>query len=939
MDGFLPGQRWMSETEPELGLGMVLNATAHQVMIVFRASGTTRHYAIANAPLKRVRFREGDTIKGEGEKEYKVTGVLEENGLITYQAGDEQLPETLLSDLLSFSTPKERLLAGHVDETSSFDLRWRAVQLQHELRQSSVRGFTGGRIALIPHQLYIAQEVTSRLAPRVLLADEVGLGKTIESCLILHRLLLTGRVSRVLIVVPESLVHQWFVELLRKFNLWFAIFDEERCESIEESDPTANPFTDDQLIICSLGLLSTNPTRAQQAVEAKWDLLIVDEAHHLAWSPNAPSPEYLLVEQLARSTPGLLLLTATPEQLGEESHFARLRLLDPERFPDLGAYLEETKHYQEVASAAARLLEKKKPLKKDLKVLSGLLGETEPDLLTRLSSDQSRNEILNRLLDLHGTGRVMFRNTRAAMTNFPHRLPLPLLLESPGLDFLDVLHTEFLSDADPRLAKPAFEFKNDPRVLWLAEFLREEPQRKVLLICRYREKAQALEAALRERINTKIALFHEQLPLIQRDRNAAWFAEEDGAQILIASEIGSEGRNFQFAHHLVLFDLPLDPELLEQRIGRLDRIGQTEDIKIHIPYVRGSAHEVLVRWYHQGINAFARNLSAGNEFYTRFHERLLAVTETHQHPGFDDLINETIALRTELDKKLHEGRDRLLEMHSFKPAVAEQVIGRISEADLDQRLDKFLVDVFDEFGIHIEELGHRNFQLGAGDLFKDKIPALPEEGLVGTADRARAVARENIAFLTWDHPIITSLFDMVLGSEKGNSAFALWPNATAGGVMIEGVYVLETTAPPALHLDRYLPPTPIRVVLNHKRQELTREITPELLAANLKNGDPALLSQQVEDFGSLLPGMIRITQVIAEKQAKPIIEATIEKVRSSHAEEIQRLEQLRKQNPSIRQDEIDAAKKQMAEALEHLGKAAVRRDALRLIIASGPKAA
>src|SRR4029434_4691478 len=113
--------------------------------------------------------------------------------------------------------------SGNVSPSSVFDLRYRALQLQYERRRSPVRGFVGGRIGLIPHQLFIASEVTSRQNPRVLLADEVGLGKTIESCLILHRLLLTGRVQRVLILVPESLVHQWFVELLRRFNLWFSI--------------------------------------------------------------------------------------------------------------------------------------------------------------------------------------------------------------------------------------------------------------------------------------------------------------------------------------------------------------------------------------------------------------------------------------------------------------------------------------------------------------------------------------------------------------------------------------------------------------------------------------------------------------------------------------------------------------------------------------------
>ena len=106
--------------------------------------------------------------------------------------------------------------------------------------------------------------------------------------------------------------------------------------------------------------------------------------------------------------------------------------------------------------------------------------------------------------------------------------------------------------------------------------------------------------------------------MLQRDRNAAWFAEEDGARLLICSEIGSEGRNFQFAHHLVLFDLPLNPELLEQRIGRLDRIGQQEEIHLHVPYLTRSPQEVLCRWYHEGLNAFECNLEGGNELLHQF---------------------------------------------------------------------------------------------------------------------------------------------------------------------------------------------------------------------------------------------------------------------------------------------------------------------------------
>lgn len=928
---FTPGQRWFSETEPELGLGMVLASTGSQVTVVFRATGTTRVYSIEYAPLKRLQFRAGETIRGgEKDEQLKVTEVTEENGLLHYHCNGTVIPETLLSDQLSINTPRERLLAGHVDESGVFDLRSRTWQLLHEYRKSPVRGLVGGRVALIPHQLYIASEVTQRINPRVLLADEVGLGKTIESCLIFHRLHLTGRVSRVLILVPESLVHQWFVELYRRFNMWFAIFDEERCAAIEQHDPGANPFAENQLIIASIDLLAQKPARAQQAVEAGWEMLIVDEAHHLQWSAEAPSREYLIVEQLAQKAPTVLLLTATPEQLGEASHFARLRLLDPNRFADLEQYLREHGELELIAGIANKLIGGESLDEKELEKLASLFSIPVEEV--RQQAAGAPAELVKRLLDQHGTGRVMFRNTRAAMSGFPKRIPH--LYSLKGEKELDYLEDEFFSDLDPRAPQPDYEFEEDPRVEWLAGFLRSNPGEKVLLLCRYREKAEAIESALRDHINVKAALFHEKLPLIQRDRNAAWFAEEDGAQILICSEIGSEGRNFQFAHHLVLFDLPANPELLEQRIGRLDRIGQTGDIHIHVPSIAGSPQEKLARWYDEGVNCFGEHFSGGAEMFEKFHS---VVVETATEGGvkeLNQLLKQTKAYRKELDQQLHSGRDRLLEMHSFNAEKAAQIASQVAESGQDTRLDALLVNLFDHFGVRIEELGNRTFSLGAGDLFKEKIPGLPEEGLVATAERTRALSREDIAFLSPDHPVVTSIIDMLLGSPQGNTAFALWPNAPSAGVLVESFYILEPLAPAELQLDRFLPPTPIRVVLNHKRKEAEAEATPEALAANLKNGDPAMLADQMEELGSLLPGMIRVSEVVAGKRGAPLIAAAVESAKTTLGAEIERLEQLRRINPSVRQDEIDTARNELARVEEHLGKAAVRLDAVRLILAS-----
>jgi len=185
MSLFILGQRWVSESEPELGLGTIMKADGGRVAVAFNGSGETRTYAMDQAPLKRIRFRPGDKVKSQADQELTVKTVIEQAGLLIYVGDHGQLPEGELSDRVNLQGPKERLFAGSFDPSSAFALRRRSLELLHRLRQSPVRGFVGGRIDLIPHQLYVAQEVARRHAPRVLLSDEVGLGKTIEACLIL----------------------------------------------------------------------------------------------------------------------------------------------------------------------------------------------------------------------------------------------------------------------------------------------------------------------------------------------------------------------------------------------------------------------------------------------------------------------------------------------------------------------------------------------------------------------------------------------------------------------------------------------------------------------------------------------------------------------------------------------------------------------------------
>ncbi|MBS6670424.1 MAG: DEAD/DEAH box helicase family protein, partial [Haemophilus parainfluenzae] len=321
---FAIGQRWISETENSLGLGMITALDFRSVTLHFPATDESRIYAVAQAPLTRIVLNKGEQLHHHAGWQGEVLDVQEMNGLLFYlvknaQGEDIIVNEKELSPIISFSQAKDRLFSSQIERSEHFALRYQTLLHQKAQFQSPLRGLRGNRAGLIPHQLHIAQEVGNRINPRVLLADEVGLGKTIEAGMILQNQLFAEKVQRVLIIVPETLQHQWLVEMLRRFNLHFSLFDEERCEDFAEQ--AINPFSTESLIICALDWLKAHPHRVQQAIEAEFDCLIVDEAHHLAWSENAPSAAYLLVEQLANAIPSVLLLTATPEQLGLESHF------------------------------------------------------------------------------------------------------------------------------------------------------------------------------------------------------------------------------------------------------------------------------------------------------------------------------------------------------------------------------------------------------------------------------------------------------------------------------------------------------------------------------------------------------------------------------------------------------------------------------------------
>jgi len=889
MQEFVIGQRWISAAELQLGLGMVIEIEHRTVSIVFPATGETRIYARADAPLTRVRFRVGEWVERHDGDLLQVTEVQETDGLIVYQCVDEEdkpvrLPEGRLSNFLQLNQPAERLLNAQIDRNKWFNLRCRTREIANSLQASAVYGLAGCRTSLIAHQLYIAHEVSRRYAPRVLLADEVGLGKTIEAGLILHQQLLLERARRVLIVVPESLIHQWLVEMLRRFNLMFSIYDEARladdAHAEDEYDDAENPFHAEQLVLCSLEFLMAHEQHAAHARAGEWDMLVVDEAHHLQWSPEQPSPEYRLVESLAEKTAGLLLLTATPEQLGKESHFARLRLLDPDRFTDLGHFVQEEQGYRELADQAEKLL-----------------------------ADPERAAEIDDLLDRHGTGRVLFRNTRHAVKGFPQRAVHPVALSADSA--------------------------GDPYRDWLGELLRELRERKVLVITASADTAQQLVDEMKRQYGIRAALFHEGMTLLERDRAAAWFADrEDGAQVLICSEIGSEGRNFQFAHHLVLFDLPLNPDLLEQRIGRLDRIGQNAVINIHVPFVVGSARQVLFRWYHEGLGAFSQTCPAGHQVYLNTRQQLQRFLDDPSLP-IDDFIDATHELHQAMDLALQQGRDRLLELNSCRPEIAESLIDEAMQRELDLKLFNFMERIYDCYGVNSDIRGGDCWVITPGDNMLTQMPGLPDDGMTVTYDRSAALANEDLHYLTWEHPFVRNAMDMILSSEFGNTALIAcnYRGVKPGSLLAECHFLMEFSDDAGRHNERYFPNSTIRVVVDESGADHAErdELALALQQAQRVDRDTSIKivkARQVE-----LTRMLEYAELSADARVPGLIAEARNKGRDLLGHEVERLVALQQVNPGVRNEEIEFFTEQLQHferALEH---ARLRLDAVRVIVA------
>jgi ATP-dependent helicase HepA len=734
--------------------------------------------------------------------------------------------------------PIDALASGQPGPASAFALRSRVLRLEALRRADGLGALLSSRVHVLPHQVGAAGRVLADRMPRFVLADEVGLGKTVEAGLVFAGLRQLGLAERVLVVVPEHLAFQWLAELFHKFNALFTLLTPDRIRSLGGAEAA---LARSPLAIVSFETLRADDELAEAAGDLPLDLVIVDEAHHLS-----DDALHAVVAPLCHASFGALLLTATPVRLDPREYYRLLSLVEPIPTTSEAGFLKRLEQHEAYADVARGLL-----AGGTVEAALQALGKLSPDDAFFDEPDLSADELLAHLADRYSLSARLIRNRRVKVGAFTAR----------------VLRREDVAEGGKVAALTAL-------IARLAA-----GREKVLCFGGDVEALRVLQASIGEAGHE--ALLYDDAPSLEaRDRLVARFRDPEGPMVLLSGEAGGEGRNFQFACHLVCADLPESPLVLEQRIGRLDRLGQTRPVEIHLVVEPGEEAFLADLYQHEigifvepvgGLDAVLASLPEELETLRRkrtektraaFRQKLAArVAEGRkaQHDG-DPLLDIRSASLPELASLVGHAFARLGEE---PPDGLEELGGVPTEAGMEAlrealvTLSRWLEEELEEL---CTEVGHRvgmevdtdqnvhpfevAFTIGAG-LRIEALPGMqmPEEPetFLGSFWRETAVSRDELQWFATGHKLVEAIVGLVRDGDAGHAAAVRRTWAPRRGALHARYQLAWATAADvspgarvgSRQASRYLDGAPIAAMA-------------DLEAARILSGGAARLEEEVE---------------------------------------------------------------------------------------------
>lgn len=456
----------------------------------------------------------------------------------------------------------------------------------------------------LPHQLDTAHKVLFEMSGRAILADEVGLGKTIEAGLVLKEYLVRGLVSKILILVPASLVLQWVRELNIKFGI----------SAIAQKKTYS---WDNAIVVASMDTAKRDPHK-EMLLANEYDMLIIDEAHKLK---NKKSTNYQFVQQLRKKY--CLLLTATPVQNDLGELFNLITLLKPGQLGNQGEFASnfvvdkrqpknEVLLRDELSKVMIRNRRGEGPVtftKRKVRNIPLILSDEEKSLydgVTSFVKDQYQESggNLSSMLSLVTLQREVCSSRDAVfitLVNLIKKLPADSPKRDRMMELLQTLRTVKTNTKAERTLS-----------------LIQEMNEKVIVFTEYRATQEYLLQYFREH-GLMCVSYSGGMNRGKKD----WMMDlfRGRAQVMIATEAGGEGINLQFCHHMINFDLPWNPMRVEQRIGRVHRLGQQNDVVIYNLSTQGTIEEHILHLLHEKINMFEMVIGGLDVILERFEKK------------------------------------------------------------------------------------------------------------------------------------------------------------------------------------------------------------------------------------------------------------------------------------------------------------------------------
>jgi len=846
---------------------------------------------------------------------------LIKDGMISYEflKSDGRVIQLYESEISSkYETPIETLIKKHKFHPSkNFLIKYWANLFHSYYTSYRVKCITNSRLSIMPHQVNVAHRLAEEYFSRIILADEVGLGKTIEAGIYIKEMMARNLAERILIIVPASLVIQWKWEMENKFNINFTIYDGKKIKELKRkgsyrhAEILHNPFYYDNLIICSLQF-ARNKKYIELLSNITWDIVIFDEAHHLRrYLTNLKSGSYRetlnydLAKKISLNSESLLLLTATPLQLHSFELYSLIELIHPEIFENFSDFEHFRKNKPFINLLITNLTNVDRlnnfEVKNTIKLLKDLgyidKRESYIQIVANLKNNDYKYDLVKKIETDHTLSKFLIRNrkknvfTKEFITKrivktiivIPTQLELEIyneirlylakiynsslnnkknvgigfvittlqkLLTSSKFAFLKSLerrlkeidrfknfflspdaikeenpeyyeieleeqyidsetngifrnkskkeindetinllnHERILKAFYDKLKKLPYDSKSDKLLELLSQIFRVNPYEKVIIFTQFVDTLKFLKDIIEEQNrNYDVELFYGGLDKTQKDEAVEKFRSSSQLGILLSTEIGGEGRNFQFCRMLINYDLPWNPMKLEQRIGRLDRIGQkSREIYIYNFFMEGTVETDVIHALIKRINLFEESIGVLEPIIGRiekdFKNVLFAEDDGKKRTKLNEFyrtLDEEIRKAKEIEMQLD---DLMIDKKSFQmegliTSLASFIDVKLTHNELYLLLRHFF-DINDHFYGVLESVetqtegiekttDESKFQskIKIHDplLHKLKYPILNE--YEGTFDLDLARNKEEIDFFALGHPLIDNILNFCINDE------------------------------------------------------------------------------------------------------------------------------------------------------------------------------